>query len=105
MSSAAITPGVHATRMTWSVADVLSATGGHRMGVVPETTCFSTISIDSRQVGPGSLFIAVRGTNHDGHDFVRDALRSGALAAVVERTPEGCAGRALIGVTDTLRAL
>jgi len=42
-------------------------------------------SIDSRTVGPGELFFAVRGERHDGHDFVSAALARGAVAAVVSR--------------------
>jgi UDP-N-acetylmuramoyl-tripeptide--D-alanyl-D-alanine ligase len=41
------------------------------------------VSIDSRTVRPGELFIAIRGPRHDGHDHVATALGRGALAAVV----------------------
>ncbi len=40
-------------------------------------------SIDSRTVSPGDLFFAIKGPNFDGHEFVDDALRAGAVAAVV----------------------
>src|SRR5258708_36893134 len=40
-------------------------------------------SIDSRTVRPGELFFAVRGEKMDGHDFVPQALETGAVAAVV----------------------
>src|SRR6185436_4879226 len=39
---------------------------------------------DSRSVGPGTLFVAVRGTEADGHRFVADAQARGAAAVVVE---------------------
>ena len=42
-------------------------------------------AFDSRQVVPGALFFCVRGAHADGHDFARDASRSGAPALVVER--------------------
>ena len=42
-------------------------------------------SIDSRTIGPGELFFAVRGENHDGHDFVAAAVDRGAIGAVVAR--------------------
>lgn len=42
-------------------------------------------SIDSRTVGEGELFFAIRGENHDGHRFVADAIKKGAIAAVVSR--------------------
>ena len=42
-------------------------------------------AIDSRQVIPGSLFVAVPGENVDGHDFVADAFRRGASFALIQR--------------------
>ena len=62
----------------------------------------SAVGIDSRAVGPGSLFVAISGERVDGHDFVADAFERGAVAAVVHR-PE-IAGR-VIEVPDTGRAL
>ena len=46
-------------------------------------------SIDSRTVGPGQLFFAVKGERLDGHDFVEQALENGAVAAVVRRDQLG----------------
>ena len=43
------------------------------------------IVIDSRIVQPGDLFVALRGPRFDGHDFVGEVLKNGAVAAVVER--------------------
>jgi len=64
-------------------------------------------SIDSRTIGPGQLFFAVKGERLDGHDFVRSALEKGAVAAVVGkdqlgRYPEK---KCLLAVEDTLVAL
>ena len=42
-------------------------------------------SIDSRTIQPGELFFAVQGERLDGHDFVEQALRAGAVAAVVRK--------------------
>lgn len=44
---------------------------------------------DSRLVRPGDLFMAIRGENVDGHDFVPAALKAGAVASLVEREVEG----------------
>jgi len=41
--------------------------------------------VDSRQVTPGSLFVAMDGESQDGHDYVTDAFERGAVAALVER--------------------
>lgn len=67
------------------------------------------VTTDSRCVRPGDLFVAIRGANHDGHAFVAGALRSGALAAVVEegwRRPSELDEAALVIVVEnTVRAL
>src|SRR4029078_4822265 len=68
-------------------------------------------AVDSRQVHPGSLFVALRGERVDGHRFVAEALRTGAVAARVERPVEmerqSAAGQdaAVIQVADSLVAL
>jgi UDP-N-acetylmuramoyl-tripeptide--D-alanyl-D-alanine ligase len=64
-------------------------------------------SIDSRTIGSGELFFAVKGERLDGHDFVEAALRRGAVAAVVrrdhlDRYPKTSP---LLAVGDTLVAL
>jgi UDP-N-acetylmuramoyl-tripeptide--D-alanyl-D-alanine ligase len=67
------------------------------------------VSIDSRTLAAGELFIAIHGPRHDGHDFVAPALHAGAVAAVVEEDrvaqfPEEVRGR-LFAVRGTLVAL
>ena len=47
---------------------------------------FCTVSIDTRTLKPGDLFIAISGERFDGHDFVAQAAEKGACAALVERT-------------------
>jgi UDP-N-acetylmuramoyl-tripeptide--D-alanyl-D-alanine ligase len=63
------------------------------------------VSIDSRTVQPGELFIALRGPHHDGHAFVAEALARG-VAALVDRVPVGLReGAPLVVVADTMAAL
>jgi UDP-N-acetylmuramoyl-tripeptide--D-alanyl-D-alanine ligase len=64
-------------------------------------------SIDSRTVGPGQLFFAVKGERLDGHDFVDSALERGAVAVVVRRDQLKRYPRQarLLAVEDTLVAL
>src|ERR1700740_1872178 len=67
------------------------------------------VSIDSRTIRPGELFIAIHGPRHDGHDHVAAALERGALAAVVAESrarqfPDALRGSCLV-VDDTLLAL
>lgn len=52
--------------------------------VVNGDASFSSVSIDSRQLQPGDLFIAIKGPNFDGHRFVEAARQAGAVAALVE---------------------
>ena len=68
------------------------------------------VSIDSRTIRPGELFVAIRGENFDGHDFIDQAIENGAPAVIVERNlplsdlakrHETC----IMKVTDTLEAL
>jgi UDP-N-acetylmuramoyl-tripeptide--D-alanyl-D-alanine ligase len=64
-------------------------------------------SIDSRTVGPGELFFAVKGERLDGHDFVKSALEKGAVGAVVRKDQWGRYPQRtrLLAVEDTLTAL
>ena len=59
---------------------------------------------DSRLVTPGCVFVAIRGENFDGHDFVPQALSAGAAAAVVDHPLPGCGDRLMV-VPDTKNAL
>lgn len=64
------------------------------------------ISIDSRTVEPGDLFVALQGPKFDAHEFVAGAFAAGAVAAVVSRIPDGLADDApLVQVEDPLAAL
>ncbi|MDO8550619.1 MAG: UDP-N-acetylmuramoyl-tripeptide--D-alanyl-D-alanine ligase [Ignavibacteria bacterium] len=44
----------------------------------------SNVTIDSRKIEKGSLFIAIKGEKFDGHDFVKDVIKNGASAVVIE---------------------
>jgi UDP-N-acetylmuramoyl-tripeptide--D-alanyl-D-alanine ligase len=59
-------------------------------------------SIDSRTLAAGDLFVALRGPQHDGHDYVEAALQKGAVGAIVE---ECACGGALLIVENSLAAL
>ena len=61
--------------------DILSLTGDSEKTV-------SGIEFDSRKVSEGSLFVAVKGYKTDGHDFIKAALSSGAVAVICETLPE-----------------
>src|SRR5271170_3771120 len=84
------------------IAEFVSGVGGF----APEESVRG-YSIDSRTVGLGQLFFAVKGERLDGHDFVEEALERGAVAAVVRRDQLGRYQRRtqLLAVEDTLAAL
>jgi UDP-N-acetylmuramoyl-tripeptide--D-alanyl-D-alanine ligase len=86
----------------WTAADAEAATGGSSTAHWVATG----VSIDSRTLAAGDLFVALRGPNFDGHDFVRAALERGATAAMVDRELPGLReGAALLRVGDTLAGL
>jgi len=87
------------------VGDLARAVEGTLLRGDPEAV-LSTFSIDSRRLDPQSAFFALRGAR-DGHEFVSDAARHGALAAVVSREPgdDVTWTPALIRVEDTTTAL
>ncbi len=66
----------------------------------------TTVCTDSRSLKAGDLFIALRGENFDAHDFIGEAAKRGAAAAMAERVPDGLPpGFGVISVADTLCAL
>jgi UDP-N-acetylmuramoyl-tripeptide--D-alanyl-D-alanine ligase len=67
---------------------------------------FSGVSTDSRNISDGEIFFALKGDNHDGHEYIDEALKKGASGAVIEdssRAHNG--GKLLIQVPSTLKAL
>jgi UDP-N-acetylmuramoyl-tripeptide--D-alanyl-D-alanine ligase len=88
-----------------NLGEVLLATRGELNGNW-RATSFSRLVIDSREVIPDCLFVAIKGQKHDGHAFVGQALDSGAAAALVERPPSDVQVDApLIVVPSTVEAL
>ena len=85
----------------WSAQDAADATGGQAFGA----WCASGISIDTRSLQPGDLFVALTAAR-DGHDFVGQALEKGAVAAMVSHRPETLPEDApLLVVPDVLAGL
>ena len=67
-----------------SLDEAAGAVGGDVQGVAR----FSGVTTDSRAVDAGDLFVALAGTNFDGNDYVAEAVRRGAIAAIVSRRVE-----------------
>jgi UDP-N-acetylmuramoyl-tripeptide--D-alanyl-D-alanine ligase len=93
-----------------TTAELATVTEGQLLSGTPDRR-IERISIDSRSVSAGDLFIAIRGDRFDGHEFVTAALAAGAAGAVVTQAPaapEAGHGRPapiLLQVRDTTRAL
>ena len=87
--------------MLWTRDEAVAATGG----VCAVDWVAEGVSIDTRTLQAGDLFVALRDLR-DGHDFVAAALAKGAVAALVSRVPDGVAADApLLVVPDVLAAL
>jgi len=95
--------------MRWTVTQVADAVAGKRGSGLDAMAWVAGVSIDSRTLRAGELFIAIHGPSHDGHDYVADVFEKGAVAAVVaepllSRYPGWLQDRC-ITVADTLEAL
>jgi UDP-N-acetylmuramoyl-tripeptide--D-alanyl-D-alanine ligase len=63
----------------WTSDEIAQATGGQSSG----SFACNGVAFDSREIGPGDLFFAMKGEQADGHRFVENAFASGAAGAVV----------------------
>lgn len=89
----------------WSALGLVKPLGARVSGSLASSV--SGVSIDTRTLAPGDLFVALQGDNSDGHDHVRAAFDKGAAAAVVDEAhaPALNATGTLYVVHETLRAL
>ncbi len=69
--------------MRWTIEQVAEAVAGKAGHGLNPMARVAGVSIDSRTLRDGELFIAIHGPNHDGHDYVAAVMESGAVAAVV----------------------
>src|SRR5438094_577006 len=95
--------------MRWTMTQVADALGTRPGTGLNPLARLAGVSIDSRAIRAGELFIAIHGPGHDGHDHVAGALEGGAIAAVVAeaqlpRYADAVRGRC-IAVEDTFLAL
>ncbi|MGB9791742.1 MAG: UDP-N-acetylmuramoyl-tripeptide--D-alanyl-D-alanine ligase [Thermacetogeniaceae bacterium] len=84
--------------------DVIKAIDGVVVSGNPDVTV-QGVAIDSRRIEPGQLFFAFKGNKVDGHDFVGEALRRGAVGAVISKPVAVVTDRPLIRVQDPYKAL
>ncbi len=90
--------------MKFTLSDIAKATRGNIAGGDARAS-FSSISIDTRKIARGELFVAISGAHFDGHEFLGDALAAGAAGAIVRRGSSVPAGMAALEVDDTTQAL
>jgi UDP-N-acetylmuramoyl-tripeptide--D-alanyl-D-alanine ligase len=84
--------------------EVLEATGGKLVNG-PEDATFSHLHVDSRQVQPGGLFVALKGEEQDGHAFITQALKMGAGGILCQAAPANPGSAAVVEVANTRDAL
>ncbi|MEV8093578.1 UDP-N-acetylmuramoyl-tripeptide--D-alanyl-D-alanine ligase [Kitasatospora sp. NPDC085879] len=68
-----------------TLAEAAAAVGGTLDGADPEAVVTGPVVVDSRQVQPGGLFVAVVGEHVDGHDYAAKAVGAGAVAVLASR--------------------
>ncbi len=93
--------------LSWNSQSLALATGGELLGADANDRLLGAVSTDTRTIGAGDIFVALRGERFDGHDFLATARDQGAGCLVVEhgaviptdmKTPR-------VEVPDTLQAL
>ncbi|MGY8990964.1 MAG: Mur ligase domain-containing protein, partial [Rhodospirillales bacterium] len=88
--------------MLWTSQEAIAATSG-QCAVDWQA---AGVSIDSRSIKTGDLFVALQGPNHDGHDYIESALKRDAAATMVHAKPGTVASNApVLVVKDTMTAL
>jgi murE/murF fusion protein len=93
--------------LSWTEKLVARATGGRLVRTAAAERLLGEISTDSRKAGNYTVFVALKGENHDGHDFAGQAVANGARCLVVERELQHASAIPVgqIMVPDTLVAL
>ena len=91
----------------WTLDRIAAALADQAVGKLPRGPAeLNGITTDTRKIGKGNVFVALRGERFDGHDYLRDAVRDGASALVVSRAPLlDTLGVPIFEVRDTLVAL
>lgn len=85
----------------WTAAEIAAATGGSASA----DFAVEGVAFDSREVGPGDLFVALKGATTDGHRFVDQIFSRGASGAIVSTPPVNPGASPHVLVDDTMQAL
>ncbi len=70
---------------SWTLTDLCQSVDGEFMGALDseQSICFTSISTDTRTLKAGALYIAIKGDNFDGHQFIKQAIQQGAVAILM----------------------
>ena len=90
--------------MKFSIDDIMRATEGKLLIGDGSSVC-EGVSIDSRAVNRGDLFVAIKGAHFDGHDFIEDAISKGAGAILLQNGKSSSGDVPCVEVDDTERSL
>jgi len=100
--------------LKWTITQIIQATGGQLLDDSAQRN-FTGISIDSRRIRPDELFVAIKGLNYDGHNYIKAVIRKGGRGFVVASDKVGqlsfsasglpTAGITVVVVEDTTTAL
>ncbi|HEV7498864.1 MAG TPA: Mur ligase domain-containing protein, partial [Vicinamibacteria bacterium] len=95
---------VTALENTLTLEEIAQATDGRVAAGAPGATV-AGVSIDTRTLAKGQLFVAVKGPHFDGHDFLAAATLRGAAAALVHSDVQAPSGFPLVRAKETTQAL
>ncbi len=90
---------------TWTVGQLIEATGGELVAGDPAVGGITGIAIDSRRLEPRQAFLAIRGPRFDGHQFLPEAMARGAACLLLSHVPTPLPAGPIIRVADTAAAL
>jgi len=91
----------------WTFDRIADALASEAVGKLPRGSAETTgITTDTRKIGKGNVFLALKGERFDGHDYLSDAVRDGAAAVIVSKAPKlNVLDVPVFEVRDTLVAL
>ena len=89
----------------FTLSEIASACAGRLVATDEQSKlCITSVERDSRQIKPGSLFLAIKGERVDGHDYIETCYQNGAICALCEKPPK-TDDMAYILVDSTLEAV
>lgn len=89
-----------------TIDEAVKAVGGSKqIAGAPKLTGISGVTMDSRLVKSGDLFVAIKGERVDGHDFMAEVFDKGAAAVLCDHVPENVKNGVCILVDNTVKAL